>query len=62
MDFNWPLINNNISQTDREVLADFCLNGERFTNGPKVKEFEQYDFSDRKQIGFIAQEVKKNYS
>jgi len=38
--FNWPLINDNISQTDREVLADFCLNGERFTNGPKVKEFE----------------------
>ena len=40
MNFNWPLINDNISQTDREVLADFCLNGERFTNGPKVKEFE----------------------
>ena len=38
--FNWPLINDNISQTDREVLANFCLNGERFTNGPKVKEFE----------------------
>jgi CDP-6-deoxy-D-xylo-4-hexulose-3-dehydrase len=38
--FNWPLINDNISQFDREVLADFCLNGERFTNGPKVKEFE----------------------
>jgi len=38
--FNWPLINDNISQTDREVLADFCLNGESFTNGPKVKEFE----------------------
>jgi len=41
MDFNWPLINDNISKTDREVLADFCLNGERFTNGPKVKEFEK---------------------
>jgi CDP-6-deoxy-D-xylo-4-hexulose-3-dehydrase len=39
--FNWPLINDNISKTDREVLADFCLNGERFTNGPKVKEFEK---------------------
>ena len=39
--FNWPLINDNISQSDREVLADFCLNGERFTNGPKVKEFEK---------------------
>ena len=41
MNFNWPLINDNISKTDREVLADFCLNGERFTNGPKVKEFEK---------------------
>lgn len=39
--FTWPLINDNISKRDREILADFCLNGERFTNGPKVKEFEQ---------------------
>jgi CDP-6-deoxy-D-xylo-4-hexulose-3-dehydrase len=41
MSFNWPLINDNITQNDREVLADFCLNGKRFTNGEKVKEFEQ---------------------
>jgi len=40
MEFNWPLINDNITQRDREVLADFCLNGKRFTNGEKVKEFE----------------------
>ena len=39
--FNWPLINDNISQTDRQILSDFCLNGERFTNGKKVKEFEK---------------------
>ena len=39
--FTWPLINDNITQRDREVLADFCLNGERFTNGLKVKEFEK---------------------
>lgn len=39
--FTWPLINDNITQGDREVLADFCLHGERFTNGPKVKEFEK---------------------
>jgi len=38
--FKWPLINDNITQSDRKILADFCLNGERFTNGPKVKEFE----------------------
>jgi CDP-6-deoxy-D-xylo-4-hexulose-3-dehydrase len=39
--FSWPLINDNITQKDRLVLADFCLNGERFTNGSKVKEFEK---------------------
>ena len=39
-DFNCPLINDNISQQDREVLADFVLNGKRFTNGEKVREFE----------------------
>jgi CDP-6-deoxy-D-xylo-4-hexulose-3-dehydrase len=41
MSLNWPLINDNITQQDREVLADFCLNGKRFTNGEKVKEFEK---------------------
>ena len=40
MDFTWPLINDNISQTDRQVMADFCLHGKRFTNGEKVREFE----------------------
>jgi CDP-6-deoxy-D-xylo-4-hexulose-3-dehydrase len=39
--FTWPLINDNITQGDRKVLADFCLHGERFTNGAKVKEFEK---------------------
>jgi CDP-6-deoxy-D-xylo-4-hexulose-3-dehydrase len=39
--FTWPLINDNITQSDREILADFCLHGERFTNGAKVKEFEK---------------------
>ena len=38
--FNWPLINDNVSTTDRQVLSDFILSGERLTNGPKVKEFE----------------------
>jgi CDP-6-deoxy-D-xylo-4-hexulose-3-dehydrase len=41
MDYSWPLINDNITQGDRKVLADFCLHGERFTNGAKVKEFEK---------------------
>lgn len=35
------MINDNITQRDREILADFCLNGKRFTNGEKVKEFEK---------------------
>jgi len=39
--FNWPLINDNISENDKKVLADFILNTNRFTNGPKVKEFEK---------------------
>mgnify|MGYP003108843795 FL=1 len=39
--FKWPLINDNITQQDKEALAEFVLNSNRFTNGPKVKEFEQ---------------------
>lgn len=39
--FSWPLINDNITPGDRGVLSDFCLYGERFTNGSKVKEFEK---------------------
>ena len=39
--FNWPLINDNVSLTDRQVLSDFILSGERLTNGSKVKEFER---------------------
>ena len=39
--FSWPLINDNILQSDKEVLADFILNSNRFTNGPKVREFEE---------------------
>ena len=38
--FSWPLINDNITQNDKEVLVDFILNTNRFTNGPKVVEFE----------------------
>ena len=41
MNYTWPLINDNIIKQDKEVLANFILNSNRFTNGPKVKEFEQ---------------------
>mgnify|MGYP001398517501 CR=1 FL=1 len=39
--FSWPLINDNITQGDKKVLSDFILNSNRFTNGPKVREFEE---------------------
>jgi len=39
--YNWPLINDNITQQDKQILADFITTSNRFTNGPKVKEFEQ---------------------
>tara|TARA_R110001599_G_scaffold271881_3_gene473062 strand:- start:1384 stop:2544 length:1161 start_codon:yes stop_codon:yes gene_type:complete len=39
--FTWPLINDNITSQDKQILADFILNSNRFTNGPKVKEFEE---------------------
>jgi CDP-6-deoxy-D-xylo-4-hexulose-3-dehydrase len=39
--FKWPLINDNITTKDKKVLSDFVLNSNRFTNGPKVKEFEK---------------------
>ena len=39
--FDWPLINNNISIEDKKHLADFIISSDRFTNGPKVKEFEE---------------------
>ena len=39
--FKWSLINNNISLTDKESLCEFIMNSDRFTNGPKVVEFEK---------------------
>jgi CDP-6-deoxy-D-xylo-4-hexulose-3-dehydrase len=35
------LINDNISEDDKKSLANFILNSNRFTNGPKVREFEK---------------------
>jgi CDP-4-dehydro-6-deoxyglucose reductase, E1 len=39
--YSWPLINNNITAQDKKALCDFIMNADRFTNGPKVKEFEK---------------------
>ena len=49
MDFNWPLINDNVSYEDRKALAGFILSGNRLTNGVKVKEFENH-LNSAKQI------------
>jgi CDP-6-deoxy-D-xylo-4-hexulose-3-dehydrase len=40
MNYKWPLINDNVSQKDREILSEFILSGQRLTNGLKVREFE----------------------
>lgn len=38
---NIPLMQNNIDQSDKEALIEFLKTSDRFTNGPKVREFEQ---------------------
>lgn len=38
---NIPLMSNNISAEDKKVLSEFILTSDRFTNGPKVVEFEE---------------------
>lgn len=40
MNFKWPLMKDNMTLTDRLSLAKFVLTSNRFTNGPKVCEFE----------------------
>jgi CDP-6-deoxy-D-xylo-4-hexulose-3-dehydrase len=40
--FKWQLINDSITNTDKKALTDFINTpNQRFTNGPKVKEFEK---------------------
>lgn len=39
--YTWPLINDNVTDSDRKVLSDFILDNQRLTNGPKVKQFEE---------------------
>ena len=39
--FKWPLMSNNILPNDKKVLVDFINRSDKFTNGPKVKEFEK---------------------
>src|SRR5210317_788937 len=37
----WPLISNAISETEKLELIKFITNSDRFTNGEKVKQFEE---------------------
>ena len=40
--YNWQLINDSITDSDKKALTDFINEpNQRFTNGPKVKEFEK---------------------
>tara|TARA_R100000808_G_C2153057_1_gene162899 strand:+ start:779 stop:1930 length:1152 start_codon:yes stop_codon:yes gene_type:complete len=36
----WPLMKNCITEEDKKEMIDFISTADRFTNGPKVKEFE----------------------
>ena len=37
----WPLMKNCITEADKEAMIDFISSTDRFTNGPKVREFER---------------------
>ena len=40
--FTWPLINDSITEEDKEAMVSFITTPNvRFTNGQKVKEFEK---------------------
>ena len=39
--YKWPLMSNNILPKDKKVLVNFINRSNKFTNGPKVKEFEK---------------------
>ena len=62
--FTWPLINDNISETDKQKMASFITTPNvRFTNGEKVREFEQA-WSDWQGTGlttFVNSGASANY-
>ena len=39
--FSWPLMSNNISQNDKKALIKFIKKSDKFTNGIKVRKFEE---------------------
>ena len=40
-EYSWPLMENTMTLSDRLSMAKFCLLSDKFTNGPKVREFEK---------------------
>tara|TARA_R100000664_G_scaffold27197_1_gene37750 strand:+ start:17033 stop:18226 length:1194 start_codon:yes stop_codon:yes gene_type:complete len=62
--FNWPLINDNITDDDKKCLVDFIMSPNvRFTNGEKVKEFEKAwsDWLGVKHTTFVNSGASANY-
>jgi len=41
MRYFWPLMKNAITEDDKNQMIDFIKNTDRFTNGPKVRQFEE---------------------
>ena len=37
----WPLMKDCITREDKDALVKFITTSNRYTNGPKVKEFEK---------------------
>ena len=64
MNFNWQLINDSITEGDKKALTDFINEpNQRFTNGPKVKEFEKKwsDWLGVKHSVFVNSGAMGNY-
>ena len=37
----WPLMKDCITDEDKKAMSDFVMTAGRFTNGPRVKQFEE---------------------
>ena len=64
MGFSWQLINDSITDGDKKALTDFITTpNQRFTNGPKVREFEQAwsDYLDCEFSVFVNSGASANY-
>jgi CDP-6-deoxy-D-xylo-4-hexulose-3-dehydrase len=61
--FNWQLINDSITEGDREALVEFIKTSNRWTNGPKVKEFEDKwsEWLEIKHSVFVNSGAMANY-